>query len=618
MTADGLESAVVGPARRVGVDVDPGLLAQLVAETSDQAGALPLLQYTLTELFERRTGPSLGLEDYRAMGGLPGVLARRAEEVYGRLDERERRVVMQIFLRLVRLGDGTTHPRRGVSLQELTSLELDPVALSEVLRAFERERLLSFDRDPAGGATVEVAHEALLSQWQRLAGWIDDLRSDLRQHASFAAAASEWDAAGRDPDYLPLGSRLAEYETWSSRTALQLTGRERDFLGAALERRHAAEAEATARRQLERQLERRSRTRLWAMLGSIALLAAAVTFGVLSWLGSGPPDVVLLFEGTGDAGFGDMAAEGFDRAVSEFGLRGTTQLVSFGSREVETELRRLSEAGVDLVVVGIGAGAMDATAAAALDFPGTRYLAWENDPSRPNLTNITFRSEEASYLAGVAAATKSRTGIIGFIGGWKVPIVDAHLAGYQAGARSVDRDVEVLAAYLTDWGDVSGGASPALGELAADQEYGEGADVIFAAAGHANWGVFEAAASESERLGRHLWAIGVDTDEYYTVLDVPAAVPTGQNPRSWQPHILTSMTKRLDLAFYAALADYAAGNLAPGTRSLGLADRAVDITYSGGFLDDIRPELEAVRSRIISGVIDVPTTPTDPLPTEAP
>jgi basic membrane protein A len=102
------------------------------------------------------------------------------------------------------------------------------------------------------------------------------------------------------------------------------------------------------------------------------------------------------------------------------------------------------------------------------------------------------------------------------------------------------------------------------------------------------------------------------------VLDVPAAVPAGQDPRSWQPHILTSVTKRLDLALHAALADYAAGGLAPGTRSLGLAESGVDITYSGGFLDDIRPEIEAVRSRIISGVIDVPTTPADPLPTEAP
>jgi basic membrane protein A len=347
------------------------------------------------------------------------------------------------------------------------------------------------------------------------------------------------------------------------------------------------------------------------MLGSIALLAAAVTFGVLSWLGSGPPDVVLLFEGTGDAGFGDMAAEGFDRAVSEFGLRGTTRLVSFGSREVEAELRRLSEAGVDLVVVGIGAGAMDETAAVALDFPGTRYLVWENEASLPNLTNLTFRSEEASYLAGVAAATRSRTGIIGFIGAWQVPIIDEHLAGYEAGARSVDRDVEVLTAYLTDWGDVSGGASPALGELAADHEYGEGADVIFAVAGHATWGVFEAAASESERLGRHLWVIGADTDEHHTVLDVPAAVPADQDPTSWQPHILTSVTKRLDLAFHAALADYAAGNLAPGARSFGLAEGGVDISYSGGFIDDIRPELDAVRARIISGELRVPVEPAD-------
>jgi hypothetical protein len=90
---------------------------------------------------------------------------------------------------------------------------------------------------------------------------------------------------------------------------LQLTAREREFLGAGIARRRAEQAEEAARREQQRRLERRARARLWALLGTIAVLAAGVTLGVLSWLGSGPPEVVLLFEGTGDAG-SDTAAKG--------------------------------------------------------------------------------------------------------------------------------------------------------------------------------------------------------------------------------------------------------------------------------------------------------------------
>lgn len=614
MAADDLEAAMVGPAGRVGVEVDPALLAQLVVDSADQPGALPSLEYTLTELFDRRADATLTLEAYRAMGGLRRVLSRRAEELYADLSDDRRQVALQVFLRLVRVGAGAGHWRRRVPLHELTGLEHDPVALSEVLDAFGRARLLSFDREPGSGdATVEVAHEALVTEWARLADWIDRHRADLRHHDSLLAALGEWESAGRDPDYLLIGSRLAGYEAWSGDTTLQLTAREREFLGAGIARRRAEQAEEAARRERQRRLERRARTRLWALLGTIAVLAAGVTFGVLNWLGSGPPEVVLLFEGTGDAGFGDMAAKGFDDAVAEFGLDVDTQVVTVGTREVETELRRLSEERVDLVVVGIGPLAEAASSAVAADHPGTRYVVWENLGNVPgNVTNLRFRSEEGAYLAGAAAALKSRTGIIGFIGAWRFPIIDTYLAGYEAGARRVRPDVEVRSDYLTPPGDLSAFSSPELGAQAAARLYSEGADVILAAAGTSGWGVFEVATSASQELGRQLWAIGVDTDEYVSVLSV--AAPEGQDPGAWRSHILTSVMKRLDKALYAVLADYARGSLAPGVRSFGLAGGGLELSVSGGFIDDIWPELEALQDRIIAGEITVPTVPAAPEP----
>jgi basic membrane protein A len=173
-------------------------------------------------------------------------------------------------------------------------------------------------------------------------------------------------------------------------------------------------------------------------------------------------------------------------------------------------------------------------------------------------------------------------------------------------------------ADLARWPDPSGFSSPELGSREAARLYAEGVDVIFVVAGTSSWGVFEAATAASVAQGRQRWAIGVDTDEYRSVLEAAAAAPQEQDLTAWQPHILTSVTKRLDLAFYAVLADHARGGLAPGARSFGLAEGGVDITYSGGFIDDIRPDLDVLRARIVSGEIQGPTEPADPVETQAP
>ena len=112
--------------------------------------------------------------------------------------------------------------------------------LSEVLEDFGRRRLVTFDRDAVSGdATVEVAHEALLTEWDRLAQWTERHRTDLRRHAALAAAVDEWVASHHDPDYLFVGGRLAETEEWAAATTLDLTVTERDFLDAGLRRRSA-------------------------------------------------------------------------------------------------------------------------------------------------------------------------------------------------------------------------------------------------------------------------------------------------------------------------------------------------------------------------------------------
>jgi WD40 repeat protein/DNA-binding SARP family transcriptional activator len=282
LTAEELERAVMGPAARVGLEIDPALLARIVADVASQPGGLPLLQFALAELFDHRQGSALDLRAYREIGGVLGALAQRAEELYGRQTATGREATRQLFLRLVTLGEeGSDDTRRRVSRSELTSLEVDREAVEGAIDALGARRLLSFDRDPlTRGPTVEVAHEALLHEWARLRGWIEAAREDLRTHRRLAAAASEWVAAGGDPAYLLRGGQLARFEGWAATSGLALTDDERVYLQASMAQRDADRVDEESRAARERGLERRSLVRLRALvavLAGAALVAAILT-----------------------------------------------------------------------------------------------------------------------------------------------------------------------------------------------------------------------------------------------------------------------------------------------------------------------------------------------------
>ncbi|HEX9762102.1 MAG TPA: serine/threonine-protein kinase, partial [Acidimicrobiia bacterium] len=175
-----LAQAVQRPAEGVRLRFEPGLVSRIVAEVAEQPGALPLLQYALTELVSSRTSDLLTVPGYRATGGVLGALATRAEELYGQLDRIGREAARQVFLRLVTVQETGEDTRRRVQKRELRGLGVDPQALEQVLERFGEYRLLTFDRDPlTRGPTVEVAHEALLSEWPRLRDWITERREDL-------------------------------------------------------------------------------------------------------------------------------------------------------------------------------------------------------------------------------------------------------------------------------------------------------------------------------------------------------------------------------------------------------------------------------------------------------
>jgi WD40 repeat protein/serine/threonine protein kinase len=294
LDVDELEAAITAPAQKVGVKIEPALVSSIIGEVSNQPGALPMLQYALTELFDRRGGStSLNLDDYRSIGGVTGALARRADEVYQALNERQQALAAQVFMRLVTLGEGTEDMRRRVKLSELIALA--PGQIQVVVELFGKYRLLSFDHEPESREpTVEVAHEALIRSWGQLQTWLNDGRNDIRLQRLLAAGAIEWDQVGRDHGYLLSGSRLTQFEDWATASQVMLTQAEQDFLSQSIAARGQEQEREKARQERELELaqeaiaaeKRRAAQLRWfvRLLGSGAVILLAVA-GLAVWLG---------------------------------------------------------------------------------------------------------------------------------------------------------------------------------------------------------------------------------------------------------------------------------------------------------------------------------------------
>jgi WD40 repeat protein/serine/threonine protein kinase len=275
MSAEGLALAIAAPARAVGVEIEPGLVSRVIADVESQPGGLPLLQYALTELFSARADDELTISGYEATGGVLGALGRRAEALYTELSPTAQETARQLFLRLVTVDeDAAGDTRRRVRRSELSSLAVDQQALDLVINQYGTFRLLSFDSDPVTrGPTVEVAHEALLREWPRLRGWIDEQRDDLLLHRRVNAATREWLESGRDPSFALRGSRLEQAENWQTRTGIALSGEEREYLAASQDLR---DAEAAASRRHRRRL-------LVAVAAGLTALAVAAAVALVQW-----------------------------------------------------------------------------------------------------------------------------------------------------------------------------------------------------------------------------------------------------------------------------------------------------------------------------------------------
>ncbi len=248
---EGLAQAVAAPARRVGIEIEPGLVNLIVRDVQGQPGGLPLLQYALTELFAARQGDLLTIDAYNATGGVQGALGRRAEEIFAALPPGGRDAAEQVFLRLVTVDETGAVGRRRVLQTELKSLGVDHGALDQVLHEFGAFRLLSFDHHPiTRGPTVEVAHEALLSEWERLAGWVEERGEDLATRRRINMAAREWTDSGKDRGFLLSGGRLVQAEAWIADAGITASSDETEYVKASVAMRREEQTVARRRRRL--------------------------------------------------------------------------------------------------------------------------------------------------------------------------------------------------------------------------------------------------------------------------------------------------------------------------------------------------------------------------------
>lgn len=297
--------------------------------------------------------------------------------------------------------------------------------------------------------------------------------------------------------------------------------------------------------------------------------------------------------GLGDRSFYDSAHAGVEKAKEELGIEYKVYECRNDPSLYTDQLVQASEYAPIVAVVGFEF--YDVVQDIAQEFPDVHYIYVDNEiEGIDNLITISYLENEGSFLAGaLAAMLTTETSIegidegkvIGMVGGVDLPVIRNFYAGYEAGAKYVDPEVEVEVVYAEDFED------PAKGKESATALYSRGADIVFQVAGKTGEGVFEAA----DELGKY--AIGVDSDQRYI------------NP----DHIVASMIKEVGLSIYDTIIALQNDEVEPGkTIYYGLAENGVRLSYGTDDMpqfatEEMKAKIDEIRDKIINGEIEVPT-----------
>ncbi|MCG9131373.1 BMP family ABC transporter substrate-binding protein [Candidatus Poribacteria bacterium] len=289
--------------------------------------------------------------------------------------------------------------------------------------------------------------------------------------------------------------------------------------------------------------------------------------------------------GRGDLSFCDAAYAGAKKAQDQWGFK-LTEVTPSQSTDTELTLRRLAKLKYDLII-GVGFLFQEPMKRVASEFPDVKFALIDAVIEQPNVASLTYRAHEGTFLAGVIAALKTETKQVGFIGGMKVPLVEAFEIGFAAGIKATNPDIKFTADYVGVTPQAFNDPAKAK-ELALTQYNNKGIDIILAAAGASGLGVLEAAKATKKSI---IW---VDS-----------------NGNNLAPGlVLTSVIKGVEISVYETIKSVQEGNFSGGRKDYGLKEGGVEY-----IVDDVNRELlpdkilkqiEAFKAKIISGDIIVP------------
>ncbi|MBK9293549.1 MAG: BMP family ABC transporter substrate-binding protein [Oligoflexia bacterium] len=287
--------------------------------------------------------------------------------------------------------------------------------------------------------------------------------------------------------------------------------------------------------------------------------------------------------GKDDKSFNAAAFKGATEAAQKLGVEVKT-VESPDDTSYERSLKNLSERGYKLLIA-VGFAQTDAVKKIAPQFPKTHFAIVDGVVDLPNVTSLMFNEHEGSFLVGYIAGLKSKTNVIGFVGGMEVDLIKRFELGYKEGIALSNPKAKVLVNYAGVTSEAW--MNPTKGKELALSQISQNADIIFTAAGATNTGVFDAIEEKNK------FAIGVDSNQNW--------VKPGK--------ILTSMLKRVDLAVFETIKAEKAGDFKAGKKSFGLADKGVDYAldkYNQSLISaDLKSKIEKVKKDIASKKIIV-------------
>ena len=327
------------------------------------------------------------------------------------------------------------------------------------------------------------------------------------------------------------------------------------------------------------------------LLKVVVMIISILLSGLLSdpLFAGDKPRVAIVFAtgGLGDKSFNDAAMQGIKQAIKKYGIK-YDYAEPRAITEYHTYLSQFATTRRYDLIISIGFDQADALANVAERFKEQKFAIVDMVVDKPNVASYIYKEQERGFLIGYASAlmtSKSddkrinRDMVIGVIGGMKIPLIDANIAGFISGAKYANPAVKVLYSYVGHWAD------PSKGKELTISMFEQGADIVWGAAGRSGLGVIHAAKEKNR------YAIGADADQGYLA------------PKN----VLTNGMKFVNNTVEIAIEKVVNNTFAGGIHQLGVKENALG--YSKSLLPkDVLGELEKVKRKLIAGEIEIPST----------